>query len=473
MSQMKTQIPFDNSFNALGTGFFSHQAPEAAPAPELITYNAALGAELGIDAGDDLAAIFSGAEVPEGAEPLAQLYAGHQFGNYNPQLGDGRAVLLGEVIDTSGQRRDIQLKGSGRTPYSRGGDGKAWLGPVLREYVLSEAMHALGIPTTRALAATSTGEHVYRDAALPGAIVTRVAASHIRVGTFQVFAARQEFDKLRTLADYTRARHYPEADGVTGLLQSAMTAQARLIPQWMGVGFIHGVMNTDNCQIAGETIDYGPCAFMDAYASERVFSSIDRNGRYAYANQPDIAIWNMAQFATSLVPLMPDTEAAIEHFTAMLHTMKEDLRTNWLSVFAAKLGIAQPRDEDGALISELLGLMEAGGSDFTNTFSALSSGSAIDQITDRSAYQLWHDTWQARLKDEPDAAATMARANPAIIPRNHRIEQMIEAAVQGDFQPFHRLNAALQSPFDLAQEYEDLKTAPKSEEIVPATFCGT
>ncbi|WP_085308934.1 protein adenylyltransferase SelO [Planktotalea arctica] len=470
---MKTRIPFDNSFAALTGGFFSHQAPEPAPAPTLIAYNLALGAELGIEAGDDLAEIFSGASVPGGAEPLAQLYAGHQFGNYNPQLGDGRAVLLGEVISAHGARRDIQLKGSGRTPYSRGGDGKAWLGPVLREYVVSEAMHALGIPTTRALAATSTGESVYREGAKPGAIVTRVAASHIRVGTFQVFAARGQIEQLQTLAEYTIARHYPDANGPEGLLQAAMDAQASLIPKWMGVGFIHGVMNTDNCQIAGETIDYGPCAFMDAFASDRVFSSIDRNGRYSFANQPDIAIWNMAQLATALLPLMPDPDAAVERFTVMLHAMKDDLRAGWLSTFAAKLGIAAPIDTDAALITDLLALMETGGADFTNTFNALTRGDASDEMTDRSAYGTWHARWQERLKGESGAQALMATSNPVIIPRNHRIEQMIDAAVAGDFALFQRLDTALKTPFTERANIADLKRPPSKQEIVPATFCGT
>lgn len=472
---MKTTIPFDNSFAMLTDGFFSLQMPDAAPAPDLIVYNDDLGSELGIDKGEtaELAAIFGGTEIPQGAEPLAQLYAGHQFGQYNPQLGDGRAVLLGEVVDLTGKRRDIQLKGSGRTPYSRGGDGKAWLGPVLREYVVSEAMHALGIPTTRALAAVSTGEQVYRETLLPGAVVTRIAASHIRVGTFQVFAARGQIEHLQTLCDYTIARHYPDADGPQGLLQAAMDAQAELIPKSMGVGFIHGVMNTDNCQIAGETIDYGPCAFMDAFATDRVFSSIDRNGRYSYANQPDIAIWNMAQLATALVPLMPDADAAIETFTAMLHAMKDTLRAQWLSVFAAKLGITDTLEDDGALIAELLDLMESNGADFTNTFSALTRGSARDEITDRAAYDTWHVKWQSRLKDAPDAPGLMAMCNPVIIPRNHRIEQMITAAVAGDFAPFHALNTALKHPFDDTAEVDDLKRPPSAQEIVPATFCGT
>ncbi|MGH1577054.1 protein adenylyltransferase SelO [Planktotalea sp.] len=472
---MTTTIPFDNSLTALGPDFFSYQAPEPAPAPKLIAYNDALGTELGIEKGsdDDLAAVFGGASAPNGAEPLAQLYAGHQFGNYNPQLGDGRAVLVGEVIDSKGMRRDIQLKGSGRTPYSRGGDGKAWLGPVLREYVVSEAMHALGIPTTRALAAVSTGEQVFRETPLPGAIITRTAASHIRVGTFQVFSARGQYEQLQKLTDYTIARHYPNADGPEALLQSAMDAQSKLIPAWMGVGFIHGVMNTDNCQIAGETIDYGPCAFMDAYASDRVFSSIDRNGRYAFSNQPDIAVWNMAQLATSLVPLMPQTDAAIARFTEMLHDMKDNLRREWLAVFAAKLGIAAAGEDDGVLAADLLAMMEDDDADFTNAFRALSQGAGKDHFKDQARYKKWHDQWQERISDAPDASSLMLARNPALIPRNHRIEEMITAAVAGDFAPFHRLNDALGAPFDDAEDYADLKKAPARDEIVPATFCGT
>jgi uncharacterized protein YdiU (UPF0061 family) len=473
---MSISIPFDNSYAALGADFSTRQAPEVPPAPQLIAYNEALGTELGVRAGarDAIAGAFGGALAIDGSEPIAQLYAGHQFGNYNPQLGDGRAVLLGEVVDADGQRRDIQLKGSGRTPYSRGGDGKAWLGPVLREYVVSEAMHALGIPTTRALAAVRTGEDIYREqGALPGGVLTRIAASHIRVGTFQVFAARQEIEKLQVLCDYTLARHYPDAEGPRGLLAVAMAAQASLIPAWMGVGFIHGVMNTDNCQIAGETIDYGPCAFMDRFKADKVFSSIDRMGRYAYSNQPDIAVWNMAQLATALVPLMPDTEAAIEDFTAMLHEMQAELRRNWTQVFCAKIGIAAPQEGDDALVSELLAVMEAGHADFTNTFRGLVRGSARDEFTNPDAYEAWHGKWQARIASETGAQDLMEARNPVLIPRNHRIEQMIAAAVQGDFAPFERLGLAYAAPFAESFEFADLQRPPLTDEIVPATFCGT
>src|SRR6056297_2899146 len=313
---MTLDIPFDNSYAQLPPAFFTRLDPTPVKSPRLLAFNEALARELGIDTqGADLAAIFAGNKVPEGATPLAQLYAGHQFGGFSPQLGDGRANLLGEVIDRSGSRRDIQLKGSGPTPYSRMGDGRAWLGPVLREYVLSEAMNALGVPTTRALAAIRTGEVVIRERPLPGAVLTRVAQSHIRVGTFQVFAARRDMDSLQTLFDYTVERHYPDASDPLDLLDAVIARQADLVAQWMSFGFIHGVMNTDNCTLSGETIDYGPCAFMDAYDPDTVFSSIDRFGRYGYAAQADIIVWNMAQLATALVPLMPDPEAAVESFT--------------------------------------------------------------------------------------------------------------------------------------------------------------
>lgn len=471
---MTLHIPFDNSYARLPSDFFTAQAPEAVSAPQMIAFNEPLAAELGISHGDtaELANIFAGNTVPDGADPLAQLYAGHQFGQFNPQLGDGRAVLLGEVVDTHGLRRDIQLKGSGRTPYSRMGDGRAWLGPVLREYVVSEAMHALGIPTTRALAAVQTGDPVYRDAALPGAVLTRVAASHLRVGTFQVFAHRGQIDQLRALTDYTIARHYPDADGPMGLLRAVCAAQARLIPAWMSVGFIHGVMNTDNSAISGETIDYGPCAFMDAFEPNKVFSSIDQMGRYAFGNQPNIAVWNMAQLATSLIQQMDDPEAAVAEATEIVHAMPAQLEAHWLTRFAAKIGLSDPKPEDAALIEDLLARMAANQADFTNTFRALLDGSARDQFTDPNAFDVWENAWRTRVGDAPDADV-MARANPAYIPRNHRIEQMIEAAVAGDFAPFQRLNTVLATPFTSQDGAEDLARVPLSTEIVPATFCGT
>ncbi|MEP3686821.1 MAG: protein adenylyltransferase SelO [Sulfitobacter dubius] len=468
------RIPFDNSYATLPERFFTRLDPTPVKEPKLLAWNADLAALLGIEGGDaeTRAQVFGGNAVPEGAAPLAQLYAGHQFGNFNPQLGDGRAILLGEVIDSDGKRRDIQLKGSGPTPYSRMGDGRAWVGPVLREYLISEAMHALGVPTTRALAAVATGEPILRETgALPGAIITRVAASHLRVGTFQVFAHRGETEALKTLTDYAIARHYPDADGPLGLLRAVCAAQAELVAQWMSFGFIHGVMNTDNCSISGETIDYGPCAFMDAFHQGRVFSSIDRQGRYAYGNQPQIVVWNMAQLATSLLQQMDDKETAVEDATEIVHDMPELIEAAWLRRFAAKLGISNPRPEDVDLINELLSLMQTDGADFTNTFRALGTDQARDHFTDRDAFDTWADNWRNRIEDEPAPQAVMQLANPAAIPRNHRIEQMIEAAVAGNMAPFERLMTALSTPFE--ETDPELQRPPTEDEIVPATFCGT
>ena len=468
------RIPFDNSYATLPDGFFTRLDPTPVKEPKLLAWNDDLAASLGIEGGDakTRAQVFGGNAVPAGAAPLAQLYAGHQFGNFNPQLGDGRAILLGEVIDSEGKRRDIQLKGSGPTPYSRMGDGRAWVGPVLREYLISEAMHALGVPTTRALAAVATGEPILRESGpLPGAIVTRVAASHLRVGTFQVFAHRGETEALKTLTDYAIARHYPEAEDSLGLLRAVCAAQAELVAQWMSFGFIHGVMNTDNCSISGETIDYGPCAFMDAFHQGRVFSSIDRQGRYAYGNQPQIVVWNMAQLATSLLQQMDDKETAVEVATEIVHDMPELIEAAWLRRFAAKLGISNPRPEDVDLINELLSLMQTDGSDFTNTFRALGTDQARDHFTDRDAFDTWAENWRSRIKDEPAPQAVMRAANPAVIPRNHRIEQMIEAAVAGDMALFERLMTALATPFE--ETDPELQRPPTEDEIVPATFCGT
>ncbi|MEL6807329.1 MAG: YdiU family protein [Pseudomonadota bacterium] len=463
---MSLHIPFDNSYAALPDAFFTRLDPTPVSKPQMMAWNKGLACDLGIEGPD--AAVFAGNTVPAGAAPLAQLYAGHQFGSYNPQLGDGRAILLGEVIDANGTRRDIQLKGSGPTPYSRMGDGRAWLGPVLREYVVSEAMHALGIPTSRALAAVATGDPVYREqGALPGAVLTRVAASHLRVGTFQIFAHRGHIDELRTLTDYAIARHWPEADGPMGLLSSVCEAQADLIAAWMSVGFIHGVMNTDNCTISGETIDYGPCAFMDAYEGGRVFSSIDQMGRYAYGNQPRIAVWNMAQLATALIQLFEDKDKAVEEATAIVHAMPGQLQAAWLRRFGAKVGLDTPTADHQPLIEELLTMMQTDGADFTNTFAALGTDSARDQFTNRDAFDAWAQRWQAETPDTD----LMARTNPQIIPRNHRIEAMIEAAVAGDMGPFERLSNALATPFQATDP--DLHRPPSSDEIVPATFCGT
>ncbi len=469
-------IHFDNSYAALPAAFYTRLDPTPVEAPRLLAFNDDLSAVLGITKNDlpDLAATFAGNTVPDGAAPLAQLYAGHQFGNWNPQLGDGRAILLGEVLGTDGLRRDIQLKGSGPTPYSRMGDGRAWLGPVLREYVVSEAMHALGVPTTRALAAVETGEPVYREQGpLPGAVLTRVAASHLRVGTFQIFAARGEIQNLETLTRYAINRHYPGADGPMGLLSAVRDAQALLIAKWMSIGFIHGVMNTDNCAISGETIDYGPCAFMDAYHPNTVFSSIDQFGRYAYANQPDIVVWNIAQLATALIQQMEDKDAAVEEATAIVQAMPELIRQHWNEIFLRKIGIVDGDDADLTLVTSLLERMAENQADFTNTFRALTSDTARDQFTDRSAFDSWAEDWRARSAREKDPAGTMLTTNPAFIPRNHRVEEMIEAAVAGDYAPFERLNTVLSRPFTDQPEHADLTRAPTPDEVVPATFCGT
>ncbi len=473
---MTLQIPFDNSFARLPEGFAAQVAPTPVVDPRLVLFNRPLAEQLGItgrakDA--ELAQIFSGNRAAPGAQPLAQLYAGHQFGQFNPQLGDGRAVLLGEVVDATGTRRDIQLKGAGRTPFSRMGDGRAWLGPVLREYVVSEAMHALGVPTTRALAAVTTGEIVLRERPLPGAVLTRVAQSHLRVGSFQVFAARGQTDLLRQLFDYTVDRHMPQADTPEAFLAEVIRRQVDLVAQWLSLGFIHGVMNTDNCAISGETIDYGPCAFMDIYDPDTVFSSIDRFGRYAYAAQADIILWNMAQLASALVPLMPDEDRAVEQFTAQVNAMGEQIRAAWLARFGRKIGLAQATPQDAPLIGRYLSLLQRHKADFTNGFRALTRLSAPADLPADDDTRAWEQDWLRRLEQEDDPAATMRQANPALIPRNHRVEQMIDAAVRGDMAPLHRMMAALSDPWQERAEYGDLAQPPAPAEVVQATFCGT
>lgn len=472
---MTVQIPFDNSFARLGSDFSAPQLPTPVAAPSLVAFNDRLAAELEITFEDraELAEVFAGNRVPDGATPLAQAYAGHQFGTYNPQLGDGRAVLIGEVVTGQGSRRDVQLKGAGQTPFSRRGDGRAWLGPVLREYVISEAMHALGVPTTRALAAVTTGETVWRETGLPGAVLTRVAASHLRVGTFQFFAAKRDKEALRTLTQYAIDRHYPRAEGALGLLEAVRDAQVDLISAWMSLGFIHGVMNTDNMSISGETIDYGPCAFMDAFAHDRVFSSIDRTGRYAYTNQPSIAVWNLAQLATALIQQFDDPADGVDRATEIVHAMPDLLQRAWLKRFAAKIGIAEPEPEDQDLVVDLLARMGEGQADFTNTFRALLDGHARDQFLDPGQFDTWETGWRARLEREPNPEAVMAVANPVLIPRNHRMEEMITAAVAGDYGPFERLNSALARPFEQDANSDDLRRPPLDQEVVKATFCGT
>ncbi len=469
------QITFDNSYATLPAQMFTRLDPTPVTTPHLIAINEALAETLCLRMGDDpgdpeIAQVFAGNTVPGGAAPLAQVYAGHQFGQWNPQLGDGRAILLGEVLGPDGMRRDIQLKGAGRTPYSRGGDGRAWLGPVLREYLVSEAMHAIGVPTTRALAAVTTGEPVYREEVMPGAVLTRVAQSHIRVGTFQYFAARQDIGALKALTDHVIARHYPDATGPEDLLNAVVARYAALIAQWMGLGFIHGVMNTDNVSIAGETIDYGPCAFMDIYHPDTVFSAIDQFGRYAYSNQPGIGGWNMAQFATSLIPLMLDQDKAIETFTTAVNTFPDHYRAAWLSVFGAKVGLSKPVEADRNLITDLLALMATDRADFTNTFANLDQPNARDQFINRDAFDEWEKRWRTR---EPDPAL-MAKSNPQVIPRNHQVEAVIAAGVAGDFEPFHALLSAVTDPYaDLTEARKKYARAPSKDEMVTRTFCGT
>jgi len=470
-------LPFDNSYARLPERFYTKMAPTPVTEPRLIALNEPLSERLGLDAGllasEDGVRALAGNSIPGGADPLAQVYAGHQFGGWSPQLGDGRAILLGEVVAPDGARFDVQLKGSGRTPYSRMGDGRAWVGPVLREYIVSEAMHALGVPTTRALAAVTTGEVVVREEPLPGAVLTRVAASHIRVGTFQFFASRDDREALDSLTAHALDRHSPGADGALGLLNFVVEEQARLIALWMGFGFIHGVMNTDNMTISGETIDYGPCAFMDIYHPLRVFSSIDEQGRYAFGRQPDIAMWNLAQLASALMPVIDDLEAA----QAAIDRFPELFRAEWLANFRAKLGLATEEDGDAELVHALLDCMASGRADFTNAFRTLGTDAARDEFLDPTAFDDWSTTWKKRLAREGSTPAErgdhLRMVNPAIIPRTHRIEQAIQAAVADDFGPFHRLNKALALPFNDASEFADLTRPPSEDEIVPQTFCGT
>ncbi|NDR56468.1 protein adenylyltransferase SelO [Aliiruegeria sabulilitoris] len=480
---MTIQIPFDNSYARLPGRFFMRQAPVPVKAPELLLLNLGLVEELGLDAealqSAQGVAFLSGNGVPEGAEPLAQAYAGHQFGGFSPVLGDGRAILLGEVIDRNGARRDIQLKGSGLTAFSRpGSDGRAPLGAVIREFILSEAMHALGIPTTRSLAVTATGEHVRREAYLPGGVLTRVAASHIRVGTFQFFAARQDTEALAALLDHAIERHFPQADGPLAFLDAVIASQARLVCQWLGIGFIHGVMNTDNTAISGETIDFGPCAMMDTFHPATVYSSIDHGGRYAYGRQAEILGWNLAQLASALLPLVDaDQDAALEAAQAAMERYPDLLRENWSATFRAKIGLVTEEPEDDALVAGLLQRMAEEQADFTNTFRALATGAARDQFTDPTAFDQWEADWRARLAREPEPEALEARlkqVNPAIIARNHRVEQAIAAALDGDLAPTTRLVAALSRPFDdLPGDLADLARPPLEEERVHRTFCGT
>jgi serine/tyrosine/threonine adenylyltransferase len=489
------QLPyfnFDNSFARSLEGFFKSCQAEPAVSPKLLQFNHALAEELGLDpvALDSEAglAIFSGNVIAEGSEPLAQAYAGHQFGGFSPQLGDGRALLLGEVIDTHQRRRDIQLKGSGRTPFSRGGDGLAAIGPVLREYLIGEGMHALGVPTTRALAAVATGKHVYREIALPGAILTRIAASHIRVGTFQYAGARGDILKVRELADYAIQRHYPDtADAENPYLAffaAVADAQAALVARWMNIGFIHGVMNTDNMTISGETIDYGPCAFMDRYAASTVFSSIDQYGRYAYANQPEILTWNLARLAETLIPHV-DTkkERAIELLTETIECIQPLYESYWLTGMRAKIGLSTEDILDQELINDLLKLMEAENADFTLVFRRLSQSLRGDSDAVRNlfkepdAFNPWAERWQKRLELEDVTRETVAlamdRVNPIYIPRNHKVEEALSAAVNQDMTPFSKLLDVVIHPYDEIAGNETYAEPAPTTNRPYKTFCGT
>jgi uncharacterized protein YdiU (UPF0061 family) len=488
-------IPFDNSYARLGDPYSAGQMPEAVRKPALIRVNEALAAELGIDAtwlaSDAGVSALAGNALPPGATPIATAYAGHQFGQFNPQLGDGRAVLLGEVIDRHGRRRDLQLKGSGRTPWSRGGDGRSPLGPVLREYIVSEAMHALGVPTTRALAAVSSGERVYREGPEPGAVLTRVASSHLRVGTCEYFAARQQHDALRELVAYTLERHYPdratEDNAALALLDAVTQAQAGLIARWQLLGFIHGVMNTDNMLLCGETIDYGPCAFMEAYDPATVFSSIDVQGRYAYGNQPGIAHWNLARLAEALLPLIDsDSERAIEAAKGVLATFPARFGDAHSAGIAAKLGLARLADDaDRELAEALFTALKADGADFTLAFRFLAdeaqrdgAGSGAGALLDPGAALLeWLPRWKQRPEREDSTADERQRrmfaSSPAFIARNHQVQHCIEAAEDGDFAPFHRLVERLARPFDWAASDRDLARPATERERVHRTFCGT
>lgn len=459
---------FDNSYARLPGAAYAPQTPTQVTAPKAVALNRDLATELGIEFDVNWPEYLSGNAVPEGAQPIAQGYSGHQFGHWNPQLGDGRAILLGEVV-TLGQRFDIQLKGAGRTPWSRGGDGRSWLGPVLREFIVSEAMHALGIPTTRALGAVETGEAVFREqGALPGAVMTRVASSHIRVGTFQFFASRNDLAGLEALLQHTINCHAPQAQGPADFLRHAVQAQAKLIAQWMAVGFIHGVMNTDNSHVAGLTLDYGPCAFMDAFDPMKVFSSIDRQGRYAFGNQPNMGAWNMAQLATALLPLMPDRDVAVAEFTDIVHEFSPVFETAYRDVHARKLGLgdrvsAETKDE---LIDGFLSLMAQNSGDFTQCFRALSGPAAQHPLANTNGFARWAEVW----RQHADTSVLNA-ANPALIPRNHVIEDMIAQAVSGNYDLFHALWAAVKTPFETPEP--QFTSAPAPEQVVDRTFCGT
>ncbi len=482
-------LPLEHSYAQLPERFYARLSAQPGPLPQLHAANAELAYALGIDpqtlASTETLALLGGRSYPHTLQPIAMAYAGHQFGGFAPQLGDGRALLLGEITSPAGQRFDLHIKGSGRTPYSRNGDGKAALGPVLREYLVSEAMHQLGVPTTRALAALATGETVQREQAFPGGLIVRVAASHIRVGTFEFFSSRGDHEAIHILTDYAIARHAPhlldEPEPIARWLEWVIAKQAQLIAHWLSLGFIHGVMNTDNCAVSGETIDYGPCAFMDEFHPQCVFSAIDQQARYAWGNQPSIGHWNMTRFAETLLPLLSnDSQHALEIAQSALATFGEIFHRHYLRLFRAKFGISANTTDDNvaAWIKSSLGMMADQRMDFTRFFRALTRHAEaaedrriIDHFSSPDTAQPWLDDWKS--KHDPALIEQMKQHNPVRIPRNHRIEAVIQAAYQGDFSPFEEAITALRNPYQEIEEFSHWENAPLAHERVWQTFCGT
>ena len=475
----------ESTYAELPEVFFSKLSPTPVNQPEMVIFNQSLADQVGLKLGelsiDERTQFLCGNQIPQGIKPFAQAYAGHQFGNFTI-LGDGRAIVMGEHLTPSGQRIDLQLKGSGRTPYSRGGDGRAALGPMLREYIISEAMNALGIPTTRSLAVVSTGEKVFRETELPGAVLARIAGSHIRVGTFEFASLQQDKRITEALLDYMIDRHFPEIEGkenkVLAVIEAVIDQQAALISHWMRVGFIHGVMNTDNMALSGETIDYGPCAFMDTFAPDTVFSSIDHRGRYAYANQPYIAQWNIARLAESLLPLIDGKrEEVIATVEDLLNSFEQVYKSKWLTMMGSKLGLTEVSIKDEKLITDLLDWMHNNSADFTNTFRDLCKKLPGGELYASETFQSWYARWQNRLKKEKQELETsyalMRSLNPAVIPRNHKVEEALQAGEKGDFEPLHALLHALEKPYEDDEHLLPYQSPPRPEEKVLQTFCGT
>ena len=481
----KFSFHLESTYAELPEVFFSKLSPTPVNQPEMVIFNQSLADQVGLKLGelsiDERTQFLCGNQIPQGIKPFAQAYAGHQFGNFTI-LGDGRAIVMGEHLTPSGQRIDLQLKGSGRTPYSRGGDGRAALGPMLREYIISEAMHALGIPTTRSLAVVSTGEKVFRETELPGAVLARIAGSHIRVGTFEFASLQQDKRITEALLDYMIDRHFPEIKGkenkVLAVIEAVIDQQAALITHWMRVGFIHGVMNTDNMALSGETIDYGPCAFMDTFAPDTVFSSIDHRGRYAYANQPYIAQWNIARLAESLLPLIDGKrEEVIATVEDLLNSFEQVYKSKWLTMMGSKLGLTEVSIKDEKLITDLLDWMHNNSADFTNTFRDLCKKLPGGKLYETETFQNWFARWQNRLKKEKQELETsyalMKSLNPAVIPRNHKVEEALQAGEKGDFEPLYALLHAIEKPYQDGEHLLPYQSPPRPEEKVLQTFCGT